>query len=99
MRDGGADTAAVSGGFGPVNRRSIAAVATPGVCVTVRLLCQRAPPRSKNTASLTLGPACAAAAAELGPVRAAIATAATRMLRACMDRSFDSRRQLSRRSG
>jgi hypothetical protein len=40
--------AAVSGGFGPVNRRSIAALATPGVCVTVRLLCQRAP-RARRT--------------------------------------------------
>ena len=80
--------AAVSGGFGPVNRRSIAAVATPGVCVTVRLLCQSMPPRSKNTSSLILGPACAVAVAELGPAMAAIATAATRMLRACMDCSF-----------
>ena len=66
----------------------MAAAATPGVCATVRLLCQSAPPRSKNTASLTLGPACGAAVAALGPARAAIATAATRMLRGCMGAPF-----------
>ncbi len=77
--------AAVSAAFGPANRRLIAAVAAPGVRVTVRFVSHSLAPRSNQTLSVIRGPAGDVAAAA-GPMPESAATAraaTTRGMRGC----------------